>query len=72
MKSQEKAEEKYRNICNRSSAKYQYSFGKSQRFQQRTVLTKTLLDKFYDLPSEISKKGVIFARSKRDLQKSQV
>lgn len=69
MKSKEKAEEKCSNVCNRSASKYQYSFGREQRFQERVGLAKTLLDKFYDLPSEISKRGSIFGRAHRDLQK---
>lgn len=39
MKSQEQAEATYKNPCNRSSAKYQYSFGKEQRFKQRILKT---------------------------------
>lgn len=65
MKSQEQADATYKNPCNRSSAKYQYSFGKEQRFKQRILKTE-ILDKFYDLPSQISRRGAIFGRDKRD------
>lgn len=65
MKSQELAEATYKNPCNRSSAKYQYSFGKEQRFKQRVLKTE-ILDKFYELPSQISRRGAVFGRDKRD------
>jgi hypothetical protein len=69
MKSQELAEMKLKHPCNNSSSKYQFSFGKTARFINRSDLAKGILDKFYDLPSELSKHSNGFARSKRDLQK---
>lgn len=65
MKSQERAEVTYKNPCNKSSSKFQYSFGKEQRFKQRILKTE-ILDKFYDLPSQISRRGAIFGKDKRD------
>jgi hypothetical protein len=65
MKSQELAEQTYKNLCNKSSSKYQYSFGKEQRFKQRILKTE-VLDKFYDLPSQVSRRGIVFGKDKRD------
>jgi hypothetical protein len=71
MKSEERAFQTCKNVCNKSSAKYQYSFGREQRFKQRILKTETL-DKFYDLPSQITKRGVIFGRDKRDCDREEL
>jgi|688.fasta_scaffold734864_1 hypothetical protein len=68
MKSEERADRTLKNPCNKSPSKYQFSFGKEQRFKQRILKTE-MLDKFYELPSQISKRAVIFGREKRDCEK---
>jgi hypothetical protein len=68
MKSQETANRTFHHTCNRSTAKYQYSFGREQRFNRRANSANTL-DKFYEVPSQILKRGAVFSRAKRDLQK---
>jgi len=68
MKSQQQAHLKCKHPCNNSTAKFQYSFAKSQRFT-RAHLAQALTTHFYDLPSELTAKTNLFARSKRDLQK---
>lgn len=65
MKSSERAEQALKNPINRSSSKYQYSFGKEQRFKQRILKTE-ILDKFYDLPSQATKRGAVFGTDKRE------
>jgi hypothetical protein len=69
MKSHEKANRTFHHTCNRSTAKYQYSFGREERFRHRANSIYTL-DKFYEIPSQVNKRGTIFARAKRDLQKN--
>ena len=65
MKSAERAEQTLKNLNNKSSCKYQYSFSREQRFKQRVLKTE-LLDKFYELPSQITKRAAVIGRAKRD------
>ena len=68
MKSGEQAQRTYKNPCNTSTSKFQYSFGKDPRFKHRRLHHHP--DTYYNLPSEISKKGGTIGRAKRDCQKS--
>lgn len=68
MKSAEQAERTKNNLCNKSTAKYQYSFGRDTRFKEKNK-RRMPLDVFYDLPSQMSKKGGFIAQSLRDCQK---
>lgn len=68
MKSQELARKTETNLCNKSSAKYQYSFGKSKRFTINNNIQREAIT-FYELPSTFVKKGGVIGRAKRDCQK---
>ena len=68
MKSQEEAQRTNKNVCNSSTSKSQFSFGREKRFKQNSR-RNNMPDRFYDLPSQITKKGGTIARAKRDCQK---
>ena len=56
---------KQKNICNKSTSKMQYTFSKEQRFVNRGEHAKTLLDKYYDIPQQLSKKTFTFSKDKK-------
>ena len=67
MKSQEQALRTFQNLNNTSSSKQQYSFGRDKRFKNRYLhYSKT---DYYNLPSQVSKKGGVIGHAKRDCQK---
>ena len=69
MKSQAKAYQTFKNLCNKSTSKCQYSFGRGQRFRQH--IKDQLLDKFYDVPTKDMRNinAPVFTRALRDCQK---
>ena len=67
MKSNEQANRTFTNACNTSSSKQQFSFGRDKRFKNR-LLQYSKTD-YYQLPSQVSKKGGVIGNAKRDCQK---
>lgn len=64
MKSKDQAEAKCKSIVNFSTSKMQFSFGRDSRFKQKSYLSSHNI-KFYDLPSQITKRAAIFGKSVR-------
>ena len=68
MKSAKQAERTRNNLCNNSSAKSQFTFGREIRFKERNR-KRWQIDSFYNLPSQMSRQGGVIGGSKRDFQK---
>lgn len=69
MKSEDKARLTCINPCNKSTAKYQYSFAKEHRFTHNKTNNHSGTT-FYDPPSTLVRRGGTLSRAKRDCQKN--
>lgn len=68
MKSLEQAHRTRNSLCNNSTAKYQFTFGREARFKEKNIRSRPP-DSFYNLPSQVNRKGAVIGTSKRGCQK---